>query len=247
MIAHSAVWRATELGHTDVRGLATGFAALDAELPGGGWPLGAVTELLQPQYSIAEWRLLLPALAPLATAKRPLIVVSPPHVPYAAGLRRYGLSERHLVAVHTDSPAKRLWTVEQAARARGLAGVVAWLPNARASQLRRLQVLAAQTDGLVFVVRPEAAQHESSPAPLRVLLRLDDADGLAVHVLKRRGLPHEGWVRLRAWPPGLERIVAPSPRSQHWPRSLRRLEGANAVLAGAAVTVATVATFDNAA
>jgi len=231
-----AVWRATELGHADFKTCGTGFAALDAELPGGGWPRGAVTELLQPQYSVAEWRLLLPAIAPLATASRPLIVVSPPHEPYAAGLRRYGLPERHLVLVRADSPARRLWAVEQAAKASGLAAVIAWLPNARASQLRRLQVLAAQTEALIFAVRPEAAQHESSPAPLRLLVRLEGVDGLDVHVLKRRGQPHDGRLQLRAWPPGLERIVVPRPPQAEtpWSLPLRRMEGADAVLARAA-------------
>jgi protein ImuA len=234
-----AVWRATELGHAEVEGVGTGFALLDAELPGRGWPTGAVTELLQPQASIAEWRLLLPALAPLATAARPLLVVGPPHEPYAAGLRRYGLSERHLVLVRADAPARRLWAVEQAARASGLAGVIAWLPHARPAQMRRLQVLAAQTGALVFVVRPEAARHESSPVPLRVLARLEGLDGLAVHVLKRRGQPHEGWVRLSAWPPGLQQMAEPLAQLQvdiPWLRRAqrRRGEGADAV-AGAAV------------
>ena len=138
------VWRATELGHAEIETVSTGYALLDAELPAAGWPRGAVTELLQPQPSIAEWRLLLPALAPLASARRPILAIGPPHHPYTAGLRRYGVPERHLVMVRTDTPARRLWAAEQAARAGGLAAVIAWLPNVRPAQMRRLQVLAAQ-------------------------------------------------------------------------------------------------------
>ena len=203
------VWRATELGHAEIETVSTGYALLDAELPAAGWPRGAVTELLQPQPSIAEWRLLLPALAPLASARRPILAIGPPHHPYTAGLRRYGVPERHLVMVRTDTPARRLWAAEQAARAGGLAAVIAWLPNVRPAQMRRLQVLAAQTGALIFAVRPDAARHESSPVPLRLIARLEGIDGLAVHVLKRRGLPHAGWVRLSAWPPGLQRIAEP--------------------------------------
>ena len=46
------------------RVVVTGQAALDAELPGGGWPLGGLVDLLQPEEGEAPlWPLLLPALA----------------------------------------------------------------------------------------------------------------------------------------------------------------------------------------
>ncbi|HEY9105608.1 MAG TPA: hypothetical protein VIN58_02930, partial [Roseateles sp.] len=56
------LWRGSSLGAAADPTLASGFAALDAELPGGGWPLRAVTELLTPQTGVLEWRLLAPAL-----------------------------------------------------------------------------------------------------------------------------------------------------------------------------------------
>jgi hypothetical protein len=37
-------------------GLPTGYDALSAELPGGGWPAGAVTELLLGQDGAGELR-----------------------------------------------------------------------------------------------------------------------------------------------------------------------------------------------
>ncbi len=62
---HPALWRADGLGRAPTAGWPTGFAALDAELPGGGWPVGALTELLLPHPGVGEWRLLAPALAAL--------------------------------------------------------------------------------------------------------------------------------------------------------------------------------------
>lgn len=61
---HPALWRASQLGRPG-REIAwtTGFAALDAVLPGGGWPAGALTELLLPHPGVGEWRLLAPVLA----------------------------------------------------------------------------------------------------------------------------------------------------------------------------------------
>ena len=63
---HPALWRANQLGSGRQRTTATGFAALDAQLPGGGWPHGVITELLLPQPGVGELRLLAPALLALA-------------------------------------------------------------------------------------------------------------------------------------------------------------------------------------
>ncbi|APW47500.1 hypothetical protein [Rhodoferax antarcticus] len=56
------------------RTLPSGHAALDAQLPGGGWPVGASCEILQPQAGQGEWRLLLPALRSLTQA---VVLVAP--------------------------------------------------------------------------------------------------------------------------------------------------------------------------
>lgn len=61
---HPALWRASQLGRPGREiAWATGFAALDGVLPGGGWPAGALTELLLPHPGVGEWRLLAPVLA----------------------------------------------------------------------------------------------------------------------------------------------------------------------------------------
>ena len=61
---HPALWRANQLGGARAVVSPSGFALLDAQLPGGGWPHGALTELLLAQPGIGELRLLAPALAP---------------------------------------------------------------------------------------------------------------------------------------------------------------------------------------
>ncbi len=55
------IWRGDQLGQAALPGLPTGWPALDAQLPGGGWPLGALTELLPVRAGIGEIRCLLPA------------------------------------------------------------------------------------------------------------------------------------------------------------------------------------------
>ncbi len=68
--AGRGVWHADELGLADAQVVATGHDALDAELPGGGWPVGAMTELLQAAPEAHVWRLLLPALAQAVQGRR---------------------------------------------------------------------------------------------------------------------------------------------------------------------------------
>jgi protein ImuA len=185
-----AVWRADALGHNASATVLTGHAALDAQLPGGGWPVGALSEILQAYTGQHEWRLLLPALT---KGVGPVVLVGAPHLPFGPGLAAQGLDARRLLWVRSDTPAQRLWASEQALRCAEVLAVLAWLPQVRAEQLRRLQ-MAAQTHGkLLFVMRPAPAQAESSPALLRLLVtgppRDAPVDALSVQVIKRRGPP----------------------------------------------------------
>ena len=79
-LRHPRVWRGHSLAGA-VPGVPTGFAALDAWLPGGGWPAGALTELLVSAKGIGELGLLLPALARLTCAGKRVVWLAPPHLP----------------------------------------------------------------------------------------------------------------------------------------------------------------------
>jgi len=193
--------------------LATGFAALDAELPGAGWPCQSLTEILQPQATVAEWRLLAPAMRHVVACGGNIVVVGPPKSPHLPGLKHAGLDERHLVWVQADAPAERLWVTEQLVKNNAAGLLVSWLPQARQEQIRRLQVCAQACDGPVFLCRPAAAEHEPSAAPLRVQLRFGLDWELHVHLLKRKGPTHEGDIALKSVPGGLESIITPRLRT----------------------------------
>ena len=198
---HPALWRAHQLGRRAERALATGFDALDAELPDGGWPARALTELLLPQHGIGELRLLAPALAALARDGRPLMWFDPPATPCGWTLQALGVEPRRLVLVRGRDAlrgraferlpaADTLWALEQALASGHVGAVLAWLPaRLRADALRRLQLAAQAHDGPAFVLRDADARLKPSPAPLRLLLGAAGADRLAVRVLKRRGPP----------------------------------------------------------
>lgn len=204
-----ALWRGTDLGRQVGPVLASGFAALDAELPGGGWPCQSITEVLSPQPSVLEWRLLGPCLARVVAGGGKVVVLGPPRTPHLPGLRHTGVDEKHLVWIQAQTPAERLWCTEQLVRSGACGALVAWLPQARPEQIRRLQVSAQACEGPVFLFRPEAARHEASAAPLRVLAAVGLDWELQVQVLKRRGPTHDGVVHLPSVPGGLDAVLTP--------------------------------------
>jgi protein ImuA len=192
--AEAGVWRADELGAADAPALPTGHPALDAQLPGGGWPVGALTEVLQTAPDAHVWSLLLPALAQAVArhphARAPVVLVGAPHEPFGPALAAAGVPVEALLWVRAEAASARLWSSEQALRCADVSAVLAWLPQARVGELRRLQLAAARHEGLLFVFRPASAAQGASPARLRLQVeRTAEPDGMDVHILKRRGPP----------------------------------------------------------
>lgn len=94
---HPDLWRAGQLGRAaSLPVWPTGYDTLSAQLPGGGWPVGAVTELLVPDSGVGEVRLLRPALQSLAEAGRRLVWVGAPHALNAPALAAWGLPARQV-------------------------------------------------------------------------------------------------------------------------------------------------------
>ena len=171
---HADVWRADTLARAGSPVVATGDAQLNAELPGGGWPVGALTEIFQPPGVHSEWRLLAPALARCGHGA--LVLVQPPQVPFTPALRSQGVASGRLLWVVAQQVAQRLWAAEQALRCAQVDAVLVWLAQVRSDQLRRLQMAAAEHAKLLFVFRPQALRHDASPAALRLSLSLPTPD-----------------------------------------------------------------------
>ncbi|MDQ0138839.1 protein ImuA [Cupriavidus necator] len=191
---YPGLWRAGQLGRAGAAVCPTGYDALSAELPGGGWPAGGLTELLTTQGGAGEMRLLLPALRTLAEAGRRIALVAPPYLPNAMGLAAAGLPARQCYWVRPPAGSARaaqqadmLWAAEQVLRSQAFGGVLVWLPAARPEALRRLQVLAQAGDAVAWALRPAAALRESSPAVLRLLLAPLPGNMLSITFHKRRG------------------------------------------------------------
>lgn len=201
------VWRGRELAGAQERVVATGYAELDAQLPGGGWPVGHLIEILQPQPQQHVWRLVAAAVAQCMRAHPgPMVLVQPPYEAFGPGLQGQGLQPQLLLCVRADKPAARLWAAEQALRCADVAAVLAWLPQARPQELRRLHLCAQQDDRLLFVFRGMDAQAQASPARLRLLV--EGVEQMEVRILKRRGPPLLQPLRLSAQPPRLAALLS---------------------------------------
>lgn len=216
MQQHADVWRAAELGSASLQTVDTGYAAFNQVLPGGGWPQGALVEVLQAQAGQHEWGLVAPALAGLQAAApdKLLVLAGAPCLPFGPALGARQLDMRRLLCVQSaqgDGPAL-LWATREALQCADVGCVLAWLPDARSAHLRRLQIAAHAHGKLLFVFRTPRAQQESSPAPLRLLIEgtTGDAGNLLVHVLKRRGPPLAAPLLLDTRPPRLAALLAAS-------------------------------------
>ena len=181
---HPSLWRASQLARSRGRVVDTGYPALSVELPGGGWPVGALVDLLVQQAGVGELRLLRPALS--AGENRPVAFVQPPHTPHGLGLSYIGLSIERVLRVQAPRTADALWSAEQILRAGSCSALIFWTQYAKASSLRRLHLAAQSSETLFVMVRPLATAQDSSPALLRLTL-IPSADGLSVDVVKRRG------------------------------------------------------------
>jgi hypothetical protein len=189
VLQHPAIWRGNQYTKVAVESIPTGYAALDAQLPGAGWPRAALTELLSSRPGIGELRLLTPALARLAQDERWIVLVAPPHRPFAPGFEARGVNLARLVVVDTRSDAETLWTAERCLRSTACAAVLAWPTAAHERALRRLQLAAEEGKGMGVVFGPTRHAAQPSPAPLRIQLS-PQRNGIALQILKRRG---GGW------------------------------------------------------
>lgn len=213
VLACRDIWRGDALVGAPVPTLATGFPALDAELPGGGWPRGQLTELLPTRTAIGELAVLLPALARLTAGGEAVMLVAPPagRLLHAPGWAAAGICLKHLHLVRPDRPRDVLWAAVEALRCTAVKATLVWLEATTrrsplpVNSLRRLHVAAGEGGGCAFLFRPADHAVQSSPAPLRLRLGAGTEARLRVEILKRRGMPARQALELAVTRPAINR------------------------------------------
>ena len=188
LLQQNKIWQANQSVSLDFHCISSGYPQLDALFPGGGWPCGALTEILCDQPGIGELRLLLPMLVELSRQPRWQLWITPPWQPYAPALAQAGIVLKNLLLVESGSAQDCLWAFEQGLRSGTCSVVLGWLRQLRNSELRRLQLAAASGNSLGILFR--SSQQASQPSPAALRLQLDSCQGEPeLTILKRRG----GW------------------------------------------------------
>ena len=185
LLHNPLLWRGDQLARADGV-VSSGLVELDGELPGGGWPRGGLVELLADDQGIGELRLVLPALRRLVEAGEWIMLVAPPHIPYAPAFAGRGIDPSRVLVVAAAEEKQRWWAAEQVLRANSAGAVLFWPHTVNDQRLRRLQLAAQEGAALAFMFTGTARAAQPSPAPLRIRLAAQAAQ-LRVDVFKRRG------------------------------------------------------------
>lgn len=166
--------------------LSTGHPALDAALPGGGWPLGVLSEVLHAAPGSGELRLVMPLLAHLSRLGRPVVLISPPLIPYAPGWAQAGVDLAKLVVIEAP-PARVIDSACQLLQA-GAAAVCLWPRRLSDTDTRRLALAAETAQAIALWMRTAPGRDAAATAGLSIAVSGNRADLLKV----RGGRPRQG-------------------------------------------------------
>jgi hypothetical protein len=185
------IWRGFQNSPSTGQVVSSGFRPLDAYLPGGGWPLGALTEILIDDIAHSPLWLVLPGLLRLTALKHHQIWVYPPHIPYPPALASRGINLDKTVILKPRQETDALWAAEQALRSGACSAVLYWPRKLSFTATRRLQLASevGSTWGLCF--RPSHAATMPTTAALRLLFK-PTGTGAMLTILKCRGGKTEG-------------------------------------------------------
>ena len=208
---HPSLWRASQLARSHTRCVDTGYPSLSKLLPDGGWPTGALVDLLVQQPGIGEVRLLAPALA--QAANRKVALLQPPHTPQAIALAAMGVPPASALWLRANRTADALWAAEQVLRSGSCGALLFWQTHIRSDSLRRLHLAAQAGETLFFMMRPIATAQDPSPAPLRLGLR-PKAGGLEIEFVKRQGPRRDEPLFL---PMNIGQVIRPRPQERTVP------------------------------
>ncbi|NEX62819.1 translesion DNA synthesis-associated protein ImuA [Noviherbaspirillum galbum] len=188
------VWLASQMASYRTPVIPTGHAALDEELPNGGWPCSVLIELLLQDHGIGEMRLLRPALTALGRQRR-IALIQPPYMPQVAAWTAWGLPADRLLRIQAERAADALWSAEQVLRNGSCGALLFWQTQVRAESLRRLHLAAQASETVFWLLRPLVGAQDASPSPLRLALH-PAIGGIDVRIVKRRGPHAEGTLRV---------------------------------------------------
>jgi protein ImuA len=134
-----------------------GLPGIDGALPGGGLPRGRLLELCGASCHAAAVGFAAVLLGRLMATGGHVVWIGPRDELFGPGLAEFGLAPERLIVVRARPRAARLWALEEALLAPGLAAALAEVDQLSLTQSRRLQ-LAAEANGVTaLLLRPPGA------------------------------------------------------------------------------------------
>ncbi len=155
----------------DTSSISSGCAALDALLPWGGLPRGALIECLERDEGVGGAGTLALILARQVAVEGGAIVIFDPRrwfYPPAAAL--LGIDLETVLVIQAPQTRDQLWAVDQCLRCPAVAAVWAPLAQLDPRDFRRLQLAAESGGGLGLLVRGSAARQQPSWSDLQLLI-----------------------------------------------------------------------------
>ena len=186
LLARHDTWRGQN-SKTIQRNLSSGNDQIDLLLK-GGWPAASVTELLVQRQGIGELSLLLPTIQQYCQNNYLSVWLDPPYQPYAPALAAAGISLQKTLIVQSKNHREWLWIAEQCIRNNAL--LLAWSEKTAPSytDIRKLQLAAADSGNPAFLFAMGNQLSASSPAALRLEIDAAGEKNLRLCVRKLRGV-----------------------------------------------------------
>lgn len=182
------IWRGESHRFSRGRSLKTGYAALDKSLVQQGWPFSGLIEITQSNLGSGEWQLFAPALRSLGQSPGYIVLISPPELPYAPGLKALGLNLNELMIVNPKNRADAVAAFIEILRSSACKALLSWENQMcfRPQELRKLQLAAAGSQALCLLFRDTNVLRQNSPAVLRLYIEMNTQQ-IQVQLLKQRG------------------------------------------------------------
>lgn len=180
----------------------TGFANLNQSLVGGGWPLKGLVEISYPQLGSGEWQLLSGTLENFSDHPGYLVLVNPPTMLCAAALAQMGVPLEQVLIIRSASRNDLLAGVLESLKSGCAQMLLFWEGKYRLSysELRKVQLAAADSEALCMMMRVGRDRPTHSPAVLRLELQ-SQMTGVQLAIKRQRGGADDLQLEL-PWPAG---------------------------------------------
>ena len=190
------VWRGHSQAFVAREAISSGFENCDSALLNNGWPTRSLIELcLRYKHSNSvfggEWRLFVPVIKFICgqQADNFVVLLNPPATPFAPAFIQEGIPLNQLLVVEANKKQDFIASFTELSRSSHCGILLAWQPGQQLSytELRKCQLACNEAQGLYILFRSHQATKQSSPAPLRLTITLEE-EQLKIDIFKQRGL-----------------------------------------------------------